>query len=568
MEGPAPDELERARNTIESAVIRGLESLGGFGGVADRLNQYNHFLGEPGYLPNDLERYRRATIESLRRLAQDEIRNKACVVVYGVPGPKAVTDVPRSTPAPASPVMKMPSIADQDWRISPPEPGPSPSLSLPIPRQFKLSNGLMVLLAEQHNLPIVSANMIVLSGSDRNAPELPGLASFTAEMLDEGTAKRSTLQIAADCDQIGASLSCGSSTDLSFAAIRTLKRNVDAAFELASDILLNPAFDPEEIERIRNDRLTQILQQKDNPNVLAAKVFFDAIYGPAHPYGYLDVGTEQSNRIMAREMFLRFYQSGYTAGNAALIVAGDITVDELQGLAEKHFGSWKRTGAVPEIPPVSTQRLRRIVIVERPDAPQTNLRIGHLGAARSNPDYAAIDVMNTALGGLFSSRINLNLREKHGYTYGAFSAFAFRRGPGPFLVGTSVRTDVTAPAIAEIFREMGRMRDEEISPEELATAKDSISRSLPGLFETTPESASSIGQLFVHNLPLDYYQRLPEQIESISAVRVREVAQKYLRPEEAVVVAVGDREKIEPALEKLNWGPIEIRDALGNQVIT
>ena len=192
------------------------------------------------------------------------------------------------------------------------------------------------------------------------------------------------------------------------------------------------------------------------------------------------------------------------------------------------------------------------------------LRIGHVGVARSNPEYVAIEVMNTALGGLVSSRINLNLREKHGYTYGASSAFVFRRGAGPFLVGTSVRTDVTAPAIAEIFHEIERMREGNFTLEELATAKDSIARSLPGLFETTPESASSIGQLFVHNLPLDYYHDLPKEIERISAAGVQHVAWRYLRPEEMVIVAVGDRSKIEPELVKLDMGPIEYRDPGGN----
>jgi zinc protease len=196
------------------------------------------------------------------------------------------------------------------------------------------------------------------------------------------------------------------------------------------------------------------------------------------------------------------------------------------------------------------------VIVERPEAPQTVLRIGHIGVARSSPDYVALDVMNTALGGLFSSRINLNLREKHGFTYGASSSFVFRRGQGPFLIGTSVRTDVTAQAVAEIFIEIERMRESELTEEELATAKDSTDRSLPGMFETSPESASSIGQLYVHNLPLDYYHNLPERIQIISAADVRQAARKYLKPEETVIVAVGDRSKIEPELAKLNLGPI------------
>jgi zinc protease len=562
-DGPTQEELEGARNTIESAVIRGLESLGGFGGVADRLNQYNHFLGDPGYLPKDLERYRRATTDTLRLLAQEELQRKSSVVVYGVPGTKVVNDVARSPHRPATAIIETPLIPDQEWRAVPPAAGPSRALSLPVPKEFKLPNGLTILLVEQHSLPIVSANMIVLSGSERNDPGQPGLASFTAEMLDEGTVNRSALQIAADCDQIGASLVSGSSTDLSYVAVRTLKQNVKRAFELAADIFLNPAFDPEEIERIRNDRLTHILQQKDNPGTLAAMVFFESLYGTAHPYGYLDIGTEESNRTMTRDLLTRFYQAGYTAANSALVVAGDITESELRELAERSFGEWIRRGSVPAIPAVAGKPKRRIVIVERPDAQQTVLRIGHVGPSRSNPDYPAIDVMNTALGGLFSSRINLNLREKHGYTYGAFSAFIFRRGPGPFMVGTSVQTDVTAPAVEEIFGEIERMRESEVTPEELATAKDSISRSLPGLFETTPESASTIGQLFVHSLPLNYYHDLPDQIDCLSAAQIREIAQAYLKPEEAVIVAVGDRARIEPALEKLDMGPIEIRNPLG-----
>jgi zinc protease len=423
-----------------------------------------------------------------------------------------------------------------------------------------------VFLIEQHNLPVVSANMITLVGSDRNPPERPGLASFTAEMLDEGTGKRSPLEIAVDADQIGAPLSTGSSTDLSYVAVRTLKKNADAAFELVADVLLDPSFAPAEIERIRNDRLTHILQQKDNPNLLAIKVFFDAVYGSSHPYGFMDVGTEESNQAVTQDLLMGFYRAGYFASNSALVVAGDITEAELLALAEKHFGAWKGAGPGPEMPPLTRKPARRIVIVERPDAPQTALRIGHVGVARSNPDYVAIDVMNTALGGLFSSRINLNLREKHGYTYGASSAFIFRRGPGPFLVGTAVRTDVTAPAVTEIFREIERMRESEVAPEELATAKDSMARSLAGLFETTPEAASSIGQLFVHSLPTSYYHDLPEQIQKVSAADVHEVARKYLRPEETVIVAVGDRSRIEPELEKLDLGPIEIRDPSGNPI--
>jgi zinc protease len=562
--GPKAAELERARNIIESAVIRGLETLGGFGGVADRLNQYNHFLGDPGYLSRDLGRYQKATVESLQKLAQNQLKREAGVVIWGVPGSRIVNDVPKSPHVPGTSAAEAPIIPDQDWRSAPPSPRPASALNLPVPKKLKLANGLSIYLVEQHNLPVVAANVILLSGSDRNPPDQPGLASFTAEMLDEGTSRRSPLEIATDADQIGASLSTGSSTDLSYIAARSLKKNVDAAFELVSDVLLHPAFSSEEIDRIRHDRLIQILQQKDSPGVLATKVLFEAIYGFSHPYGFTDVGTEDSNHGVTRELLAQFYQAGYFAANSALVVAGDITESEVTELAEKYFGKWTASGSLPDTPPVTGKPTLRIVIIERPEAPQTVLRIGHVGVARSSPDYTALEVMNTALGGLYSSRINLNLREKNGFTYGASSAFVFRRGPGPFLVGTSVRTDVTAAAIVEIFREIGRMRDSEITPEELTKAKDSIARSLPGLFETSPESASSIGQLFVHNLPLNYYHDLPEQIRHVSAADVQKVAQKHIRPEEAVIIAVGDRKRIESELEKLKLGPIEIRDAGGN----
>jgi zinc protease len=560
--GPDSAELERAQNTIEASIIRGLENLGGFGGVADRLNMYNHFLGDPGYLAQDLERYQKAAIESLRTRARQCLKPEACVVVYGTPGQKRINDVPKSIHAPSGPIESS-RTPDQDWRQIPPEPGQAHALSLPIPKKLQFSNGLNILLLEQHNLPIVSANIIVLSGSERNSPQLPGLASFTAEMLDEGTKSRSPLKISADADRLGASISTGSTTDLSYIAMRSLKKNAEAAFELISDILLNPAFIHEEIERVRHDRLTHILQQKDNPGIIATKVFFNAIYGAGHPYGFTEIGTEESNHSITRELIANFYKEGYLPDNAALVVAGDITESELLALAEKHFGSWKGGNSSFENLAPAQKTDRRIVIVERPDAPQTALRIGHVGVARSNPDYVALDVMNTALGGLFSARINQNLREQHGYTYGASSAFIFRRGPGPFLVGTSVRTDVTGPAVAEIFYEIERMRNSMVTKEELATAKDSIARSLPGMFETTPEAASSIGQIFVHDLALTYFRDLPQSIDNVSAERVQEVAQQYLKPEEAVIIAVGDREKIQPQLEKLNLGPIEIRDSGG-----
>lgn len=564
-EGPTQAELEGARNTIESQIIRGLETLGGFGGVADRLNQYNHYLGDPGYLAKDLGRYQNATVESLKKIAQEKLSKNSRVVVYGVNGPKVVDDVPKTATKEAEQPAQDDAAGSKDaWRNTKPQAGATSKLLLPVPKSFKLANGLTVLLLEQHNLPVVSANMILLGGSEANPAEKPGLASFTASMLDEGTKRRNALQLADELERIGATLGTSSSTDASSAAIRTLKKNADAAFDLFSDVILNPQFPEKEITRIRNERLTAILQQRDNPSVLASKVFNAVVYGPKHPYGSLEIGTEESNKSISRDEMLAFWSQHYVPETSALVVAGDVTEPELRALAEKYFGKW--TGKAASVaPPLAPPPLtRRVVIVDKPDSPQTQLRIGHVGLERSNPDYVPADVMNTELGGLFSSRINLNLREEHGYTYGAGSTFAFRRGPGPFFVASGVRTDVTAPAVQEVFKEIERMRNTTVTPEELRLARDSNSRSLPGLFETTPQAAASIGQLFVYKLPLDYYRSLPAKIDGVSATEVQRVARQYLKPESMVVIAVGDRAKIQPELEKLNLGPVEVRDLNGN----
>ena len=566
--GPTEVEIDRARTSYQSAIIRGLENLGGFGGVADRLNQYNHFLRDPGYLARDLERYARATASSLQEIARTRLARTARAVVYGVPGPKVVDDVPGAAPtglaSAGEPATE--SAARHDWRTQVPGPSAPSPMQLPVPVRFQLANGLTICLIEQHSLPVLSANMVILGGSDRNPAELPGLASFTAEMLDEGTRQRSALEIAGDADRLGASLSTGSNMDSSIVAFRSLKKDSVAVFDLAADVLLNPEFPDGEIARLRHDRLTQILQQKDNPNALAARQFYLELYGPGHPYGYIELGTEASNKRISREDLTGFWHDTYMPSMAALMVAGDITERELRALAEKCFEGWRGAGADHAPPAVQAVPGRRVVIVDKPASPQTVLRVGQVGLARAHPDYVATAVMNAALGGLFSSRINLNLREKHGYTYGASSTFVYRRGPGPFLVGTSVRTDVTAQAVTEILFEIDAIRSAEILPEELATAKDSIARALPGLFETTPQAAATISQLFVHSLPLDYYRRLPEEIDRVTAGEVRRVAERHLRPEEMIVVAVGDRSIIREPLEKLQFGPVECYDVEGKRV--
>jgi zinc protease len=567
--GPTQAELDRARNLVETRMITGLERLGGFGGLADRLNQYNQYLHDPGYLPKDLERYDRATTADLRRIADEKLKTSARVVVYGVPGDRVVDDPPHSKDEAQGARQAVAGIMpDQPWRANAPPAGPPSRLSLPVPASFQLANGLTVMLIEQHQLPIVSAHLVVLNGSDANPVDKPGLASFAAQMLPEGTARRSSTEVADDAAQIGASVRTLSTSDDSLIAIRTLKPNADAAFDLLSDVALHPKFESAEIERVRKIREGDILQIQDDPGQLVIGVLLKTVYGATNPYGYRSEGTIAANSIISRDDLLKMWQAGYAPGNAALVLTGDLTPGEARQLAQKYFGEWKTPSSRHQPPPVEVKTSRSISIVDKPGAPQTFLLVGNLGVGRSTPDYVPLEVMNNILGGLFSSRINVNLREDHGYTYGGFSFFMYRRGTGLFAAGGGIRTDVTAPAVEELFKELDRIRTGPPTDEELRLAKGAFSQSLAGLFESSEQTANTVGDLFTYELPLDYYQRLPARIDAVTPADVQAMAQKYIHPETSVVIGAGDRAKIEDGLKKLSLGPVEVRDYDGNLVKT
>lgn len=567
-EGPSQAELDRARNLIETRAISGLERLGGFGGLADRLNQYNQYLHDPGYLPKDLERYDKATVAGVKRVADEKLRPSSRVVVYGLPGDRVIDDPPRAKEetqqAKASDLAG--TMPDEPWRASRPAAGPASKLSLPVPATFTLANGLNVMLVEQHQLPIVVAHLVVLNGSEANPLDKPGLASFTAQMLPEGTERRSSTQIADDGAQIGASVRAFSVSDDTVVTIRTLKPNVNAAFDLLSDVTLHPKFEAAEIERVRKNREGDILQVQDDPTQLAIGVLLKTVYGPGQSYGYRDEGTVEANRGITRADLLKMWQTGYAPGNSALVLTGDLTPAEARQLAEKYFGDWKGSVGRRTAPVVDVKTTRGISIVDKPGAPQTLLFVGNLGVPRSTPDYVPLEVMNNILGGLYSSRINVNLREDHGYTYGCFSAFLYRRGAGVFLAGGGIRTDVTAPAVQEIFKEFDRIRSAPPTAEELQLSKGAFSHSLAGLFESSEQTASTIGQMFTYELPPDYYQKLPAKIDAVTPEDVQAMAQKYVHPETSVVIGAGDRAKIEDGMKKLSLGDVQVRDYEGNAV--
>jgi zinc protease len=385
-------------------------------------------------------------------------------------------------------------------------------------------------------------------------------------MLDEGTSTRNALAIADELARLGASLGTGSSMDSMTVSARSLAANFPATLDLLADVTLRPAFPADEIDRQRAQRLGQLVQQRDNPAALVGTIAMQAVYGTRHPYGFAEIGTEASVKAITRADMQAFWKERFVPNNAALVVAGDITMAELRALADKAFGAWERGSPTRATIGAPTTTSARVVIVDKPGSPQTQLRVVGIGAERSSPDFRPLQVMNMALGGLFSSRINMNLREAHGYTYGASSQFTFRRTPGPFQVAAGVRTDVTGPAVAEVFKEVLSMAQKPMTADELQRAKDSMANSLPGAFESSANAVNNFSNVFVYDLGLDYYSRYAAQVNAVTGEQTAAVARKYLATENMVVIAVGDRSKIEVPLRELGLGPTEVWDADGKKV--
>jgi zinc protease len=558
-EGPTAAEVERAKNVTETALVRGLERTNG---VANRLNYYNQFLGNPDYFSKDIARYDVVTPAEIKQAAQTIFRKDARAVVYGVPGQKVIDDVPKTSDeenkkqAQAAGESQA-AMADETWRATPPKPGPVPKFSLPVPEKAQLANGLTIYLVERHNLPLIAATLYTVSGSELNPLDKPGLSSFTANMLTEGTKTRSALKFADDTDQIGASITSEASYSSGSVTLSALSWNTGAGLDLLSDVTLRPAFDAKEVDRIRSQRVTAVLQENDEPFTLALRTSNQLLF-PKSPYGFSVIGTEASNKAITKDDLTAFWKQGYTPSNAVLAIAGDLNMSQAKELATRYFGSW--SGTATSNKPLTTPAMpaKSVAILDKPGAPQTALVLVSLGANRNTPDYVPLEVMNTALGGLFSSRINMNLREEHGYTYGAQSFFQYRRGVGPFFAGGAIRTDATGPATRELFKELTRIREEELKPDELQKAKDSFSKTLVGLFETNGATATTIGQQFVFGLPVEYYRDLPTQIDKVTGADALRVAKQYVHPEATIVVGVGDRAKIEPELKKLDVGPVRV----------
>jgi zinc protease len=548
--GPTDAELSRAQNSYESGFLERLQRVGGWGGKNDLLNRYNHYVGTPDYLRQDLSRYLDATPATVQEAFSRWIG--AGRIVF------EVHPVGHLAPAPAATVDR--SVL--------PAGGPDPQFKVPELAHASLDNGLRIVVMEQNELPLVQARILFGSGATADPPALAGLCSLSADMLLEGAAGKNAVEFADALERLGSELRVSTTQDYTVLTLSSLHQNLDASLGLAADAVLRASFPAEEFAQERDHRILDIERESDDPNTIAEKVTRRVIYGDSNPYGRLAGGTAESVEAITLAEVRAFASSHFTPGNATLVVVGQVTPDEVYDLAERHLGGWQ--GAAPArtaCPPPLKRTQREVYLVDKPGDSQSTISIAEPGVARNDPDWETIAVANRVLGGYFSSRLNLNLREDKGYTYGARSAFDASRDEGDFRMSGRVQTEVTAPAITEFLREFDDIQGPRpITEKELEAARSSIVLEYPARFETISEMAGALVNQIVNQLPEDELSVYPQRIEAVDLDAANAAAREYFHPDETAVIVVGDLAKIEEPIRELGLGPIHHLDAEGRDL--
>ncbi len=445
-------------------------------------------------------------------------------------------------------------------RTSLPDLGPELPFTFPAIRRSTLANGVRVWTVEHRQVPLIALLALVPVGASSDPPHHPGLAAITGDMLDEGCGDRSALEVHEALGRIGAQLDLDVGYDATLIGVTTLERHLDRGLELVRDMLVRPRFEQREFDRVRDLRLNRLLQLKDMPPALADRAFAQLLYRN-HPYGHLPIGSEGALRSLMIRDITSFHRRACLPSRTTLIAVGDASHDQLQGAARRAFDAWRADEAepvadpetfAPAAPPVS-----RLALVNRPGAAQSELRIGHVALPRRTADYHAALVANMVLGGQFVSRINLNLREDKGYTYGVRTAFEFRLAPGPFVLNASVQSDATADALKESLAEIRAIRgDRPITRQELELGRASLTRGYPRNFETADQIARAAAQLALYDLPDDYFTTFVPKVMALTEDAVTAVAAKHIDPDRLVAVIVGDRDKLGSSLRALDLGEV------------
>jgi predicted Zn-dependent peptidase len=441
-----------------------------------------------------------------------------------------------------------------------PDPGQPVNFTFPEIRRRTLVNGVRVCTIEHHEVPLITYFVLMPVGSSQDPDRHPGLAAITGDLLDEGSGDLDALAVHEALGRIGAHLDTEIGADATLLEMTTLGQHAPRALDLLASMIQAPRLEERDFERVRELRLNRLTQLRDLPPAVADRVFTNLLYHE-HPYGHLPIGTEESLRALTLGDVAEFHRRAYVPAHATVIAVGDASHERLAGLVEAAFASWKGNGAVSDrlvdLTSLSTpaEPRARLATVHRAGAAQSELRIGHVGLPRSTPDYHAVLVLNMILGGQFVSRLNMNLREDKGYTYGARTSFEFRRGPGPFVFQTSVQSAVTADAVREVLSELHAIRsDRPVTVEELVLGRAALTRGYPRNFETAEQLGRGAAQLALYGLPDDYFTTFVPKVLSVDASDVTRAAQEHIDPARLLTVIVGDRDKVGPTLGVLNLG--------------
>ncbi len=543
--GPRPDELERARTGRVAAYLYALDNLGGFGGVADRLNAYNTYLGDPSRISADFTRFADANAADLA----------AVTALYLAGRPRVALSVVGH---------KARSIAPALDRASPPSPGSAVHYRAPSPEIRTLKNGATLWALPRRDLPIVAATAVVAAGASAHGPERGGLAHLTAGMMDEGTTTRSALDLARAAEDLATSLSSSCGWDGSYVGFQCLAAHLSPTLDLATDVLFRPSFPESEWTRVHAQALAGLKADRDRAESRAHRGLLGALYPSGHPYRVPVDGSESSVAALALADLVTFHADRYRPAAAHWVVAGDVDPDDLaRRLDDLLPGSGVGPApAVPASPADPAPTGRRLLLIHRPGAAQAVLRVGHLGIARSDPDHDALMLVNHALGGQFTSRLNARLREEKGYTYGVRSGFDPRRAAGPFTVSASIQTDKVADALADLAAEIEALLDHRpLTPGELDDARRAMVEGQARHFETPSALVSRFASLLLHGLPPDHHADAPARLDAITLDQARDAARRHLRPDRLVAVVVADVSTVRGALESLGFGELEVVDA-------
>jgi zinc protease len=552
--GTSKDELERSKTGRRALFVRGMERVGGFGGKSDILAASEVYFGSPDGHETSQARVLSATARDVQAAARRWLSNGDFTLEVH-PYPEYATS---------------PGTVDRSSGV--PEVTEFPAASFPEREHFTLGNGLKVILAPRSGVPVVEMNLMFDAGYSADQFGLPGTASLALNMLDEGTATRTALQISDELDRIGATLSTGSNLDASFISMSALKENMDKSLELYTDVILNPSFPDAEFERLRQQQLAAIQREKVTPVPMALRVFPKLIYGEGHAYSLplTGSGTEDSVSRLNIEALRNFHATWIRPNNGTLIIVGDTSREEIEGRLEKLFAHWTRA-EVPKknLQTVEHKPVSEVYIVDRPGSEQSIIISGHIAPPKSDEQDLVLDAANQILGGAFSSRINLNLREDKHWSYGAQSLIFDTAAQRPFIVYAPVQTDKTRESIAEVQKELTGIRgggDKPPTAEELAKVKDQMTLTLPGRWETNAAVMGDIVEMVRFSYPENYWEEYESKVRSITLDDVSAQANQSLRPENMVWVIVGDRAKIEAGIRDLKLGEVHYLDADGNHV--